>query len=194
MDNIYLIKPNIYFFVVCFFYWIIFISREYFIIRYQEVEYLRNRMSSFLPKDVQMIRQGTYGCIFKPGMNCRGEPEEEGYITKIQFDKDTTQNEYAIGVHLLNNNDSLTEFNSRFAPIVDSCPIDIGDIKKDYIAKCNLIQENSYQNTFFSNKIRYVGKYTLGDYFTVFFKKQKNPFFFLLFSTHIFIYWILCFF
>jgi len=145
-------------------------------------------MSSFLPKDVQMISQGTYGCIFKPGMNCRGEPEEEGYITKIQFDKDTSQNEYNIGIHLLNNNDSLTEFNSRFAPIVDSCPIDIVDIKKDYIQKCELIRENSYQNTFFSNKIRYVGKYTLGDYFTVFFQEiNKSIFLSTFFDTHLYL-------
>ena len=143
---------------------------------------------SFNNRDIQLITQGAYGCIFKPGMNCKGGMEEEGYITKIQFDKETSKNEEDIGDHLLNNNVSSLDFHRRFAPILDSCPIIVGDIKKDFIEKCDFIRNNSFQDVFYSNKIRYVGKYTVNDYFVMFFKEtNKSSFLATFFETHLYL-------
>jgi len=138
-------------------------------------------MSLFLPdstKKIELISQGTYGCIFKPGMNCKGEIEKEGYITKIQYDQETTQNEVDIGKILLQkdpdsdpdskkNKKKEKEYEQRFAPILDSCSISLGLIKDDFIEKCKVIKENAFANKFYSNQIRYVGKHTLVDYFSM---------------------------
>jgi serine/threonine protein kinase len=133
-------------------------------------------MSSFLSdsdstRKIELISQGTYGCIFKPGMNCKGEIEKEGYITKLQYDPETTENEVDIGKTLLekdeNNKKKNKEYNNRFAPILHSCPISLGIIKDDFIEKCKVIKDNALSNTFYSNQIRYVGKYTLADYFSM---------------------------
>lgn len=134
-------------------------------------------MSSFLSDSIELINQGTYGCIFKPGMNCKGGIEKKGFITKLQYDQETTQNEVDISKILLNNdNDSdhdlnlnkKKEYEKRFAPILDSCSISLGLIneKHDFIKKCNVLKENALANKFYSNRIRYVGKYTLVDYFS----------------------------
>ena len=35
-----------------------------------------------------IIGQGSYGCVFKPGINCKGKTNSsENYISKIQIDK-----------------------------------------------------------------------------------------------------------
>jgi hypothetical protein len=101
---------------------------------------LPNSKKEELP--IQLISQGTYGCIFKPGMNCKGGLEKEGYITKIQNDKETTRNEYEIGKVLLKDNGNPAEYAERFAPILNSCPVSIGKIKENFIEKCEVIQNN----------------------------------------------------
>ena len=133
---------------------------------------------------IALINQGTYGCILKPGMNCKGEIEEKGFITKIQSDKQTIDNEVAIGEHLLENNTSMKEFNSRFAPILDSCPISIGTIKEETIEKCDIMKDN-VTTTFYSNKIRYVGKYNITDYFLKIIRSSsKSVFLYSFFESH----------
>ena len=151
-------------------------------------------MSSFLSK-IELISQGTYGCIFKPGMNCKGEIEKEGYITKIQYDQETTQNEVDIGKILLKNDleqdpDKKKDYEERFAPILDSCSISLGLIKeknKDFIEKCKVIKDNALANEFHSNKIRYVGKYTLVDYFYML-RHESNKSKFMSFCSQFHIY------
>jgi hypothetical protein len=157
-------------------------------------------MSSFLSdstRKIDLISQGTYGCIFKPGMNCKGEIEKEGYITKIQYDQETTQNEVDIGKILLNNSDldpyqdpdqdKKKDYEERFAPILDSCSISLGLIKDDFIEKCKVIKDNALANHFYSNRIRYVGKYTLFDYFSMLIQ-ESNKSKFMSFCSQFHIY------
>ena len=152
-------------------------------------------MSSFVLSDsnaqelpIQLISQGTYGCIFKPGMNCKGGLEQEGYITKIQNDKETTRNEYEIGKVLLKDNGAAaTEYAERFAPILNSCPVSIGKIKENFIEKCDVIKNNPLQSKFYSNQIRYVGKYTLRDYLSMVFD-EPNKLSFIYFCRDFHIY------
>ena len=157
-------------------------------------------MSSFFSdstRKIELISQGTYGCIFKPGMTCNGGIEKEGYITKIQYNQETTQNEVNIGKILLNNDldqdpyqdpDKKKDYEERFAPVINNCSILLGKIKKDFIEKCKVIKENALANKFYSNQIRYVGKYTLFDYFSMLMdESNKSKFVYFCSEFHIYL-------
>ena len=49
---------------------------------------------------IHLINEGAYGCIFHPGISCRGTKENRNYITKIQKkNKHNRQRKENIGHH-----------------------------------------------------------------------------------------------
>ncbi len=105
---------------------------------------------------IKLINQGTYGCVYHPGIQCNGNPMTSAkFITKIQRNDDTVQNEIYIG-QLVKH---IPQFSRFFAPIIASCP---AKITKKVSDGCTVIENGS--TSFASNKIRYVGKQTLGEY------------------------------
>lgn len=114
--------------------------------------------------DFKLINQSTYGCIFHPGINCQGKQESNKYITKIQKNAKTIENEIIISKMLK----SIRGYTRFFAPIVKHCPVKIYKQHQDEMAKCKLFEdldksELDKQN-YISNKIRYVGKTNLNDH------------------------------
>jgi serine/threonine protein kinase len=106
---------------------------------------------------IKLINQGTYGCVYHPGIKCNGNAmNSEKFITKIQKNDSTVKNEIHIGKTIK----TIPNFSRYFAPIIDSCPAKI--TKTD---GCKITQKSN-DTTFISNKIRYVGKQTLGEYIT----------------------------
>jgi len=104
----------------------------------------------------QLINQGAYGCIFKPGLKCNGKYESRQYITKIQK-KETSQNEIKISEKIK----KITDYELFFAPIISSCEVQLSKIDKDEINKCKPIK-NKKENLV-SNKIKYIGNKDLTD-------------------------------
>ena len=43
-------------------------------------------------KQIKLISQGTYGCIFKKGLTCNGMIDETETISKIQEKNETSEN------------------------------------------------------------------------------------------------------
>jgi hypothetical protein len=113
--------------------------------------------------NLDLFKEGAYGCVFRPGMNCLGKMENSKFITKIQLDKETSDNEIAIGRFIENVvKKDVPSYEYMFAPIISSCELSLGKIKNETIQKCEIIRKNNdATNKFISNKIRYVGKYTL---------------------------------
>jgi serine/threonine protein kinase len=130
---------------------------------------------------IKIINQGTYGCIFRPGLTCEGmvddSPKE---VTKVQRKEETSDNEIEIGKKLMN----IKSYASYFAPIVESCEVDISNIIDDEFRKCEFIkrkedsmvksQSSNNELNFEINKITYVGKETLSSYYYKSFTK-KDP-------------------
>lgn len=130
---------------------------------------------------IKIINQGTYGCIFRPGLTCEGmvddSPKE---VTKVQRKEETSDNEIEIGKKLMN----IKSYASYFAPIVESCEVDISNIIDDEFRKCEFIkrkedsmvksQSSNNELNFEINKITYVGKETLSSYYYKLFTK-KDP-------------------
>jgi hypothetical protein len=112
------------------------------------------------PTETQLINQGSFGCIFKPGIKCDGSIQtDQTKISKIQ-NSNTSQHEIDIGKTI----QTIHNYERYFAPIIESCPVVISEIKNDEIKKCNVISETYPKMSFESNTLLYVGKYTLYEY------------------------------
>jgi len=131
----------------------------------------------------RQIGEGTYGCVFYPGISCNGQPEKSKYVTKIQIHDDTSKNEETVGEYIKKNKKNYSDY---FAPIISSCPLKIASIKKDTIENCNVINKNT-DKEFVSVKIKYAGKQTLKDYFNRLLSTYNSSFFFKVLETQLYL-------
>lgn len=115
---------------------------------------------------IKLINQGTYGCVYHPGIKCSGKVQSEKFVSKIQKNDNTVQNEIRIGKIIK----TIPQFSRYFAPIIDSCP---AKISKRMAEGCAIIekaldhvqgQAQAQGPAFVSNKVRYVGNKTLIDH------------------------------
>ena len=118
-------------------------------------------------KDIHIIGQGTYGCVYRPNIDCTTyEIGSQDYLSKIQRKDKTSKNEIKLGKKITSSLDK-TIYSSRFAPILESCPVNIGKMEQERFSTCKMIVQgkNNIQKTgLISNKLNYVGKDTLGSY------------------------------
>jgi serine/threonine protein kinase len=114
-----------------------------------------------------LLAQGTYGCVYYPGFTCKGKQQKTKYITKIQQNGETLENELAIGEII----QKIKHYKNYFAPILSQCPVNLSTIQKNYpqsLNQCKVVTEHKNQKPnnkqqqqakFNLNKIRYI----LGD-------------------------------
>jgi serine/threonine protein kinase len=125
-------------------------------------------------KIIKLLNKGTYGCIFKPGLTCNGMIDNsKKNITKIQKEKETSANEMYISEKIK----EIANYTRYFAPINETCQIDVGTIDNAEMKKCDFIHENMQLNKsleFEMNRIRYVGKDTLGSYLLTLLEKKTD--------------------
>ena len=117
---------------------------------------------------VAFINQGTYGCIFRPAINCKGNLLKSSFITKIQSEKETSDKESKIGYKIK----KIKGYSKYFAPILKTCNISIGNIKNDEIKKCDFIDNKTTK--IISNKMKYVGDKTLFDFLLSILEETPN--------------------
>ena len=134
---------------------------------------------------LKMLNQGSYGCVYRPGISCLGKIEQSNkYVTKLQKVNSTSTNEIQISKILINN---IPETVIQYAPILSSCPIALAKINPSYIEKCEVVhkKKNGSDVSFTLNKMRYVGKDTLETYII----RRINKISFLpkLMETHIYL-------
>jgi serine/threonine protein kinase len=111
----------------------------------------------------KMIDQGTYGCVFYPGLNsCKNDTENTyNYITKVQKPSIETTKEIEIGKII----ETIPNYNYYFAPVIKSCKIKLSPVSYSKVRSCNIMHnelgELDTKSVYISNKIRYVGKNTI---------------------------------
>jgi len=117
---------------------------------------------------VQLIDQGTFGCIYKPEIDCNtGSMGDSIYVSKIQRKTKTIQNELHIGDLVK----QIPNYMFMFSPILKTCPVEFSILQK-YDAtsneKCRVLSKTNASASatsgisdtqFISSKIRYVGIY-----------------------------------
>jgi hypothetical protein len=125
-------------------------------------------------KTIKLLNRGTYGCVFKPGLTCDGMIDKsKTTISKTQKDKETSENELYVSKKIR----EITNYSRYFAPINESCEIDMGNIENNEINKCEFIYEQSKSGKpmkFEMNKLIYVGKNTLGNHLMQLLEKTKD--------------------
>jgi serine/threonine protein kinase len=131
-----------------------------------------------------IIGQGTYGCIFKPGFTCKGKPtKNDKFITKIQKKESTSNNEVDISKKIK----SIAHYKDFFAPILSTCAISLAEINSNEIQKCEFINDDnntSPSQKYESNKIQYIGKYSLQESILNSFLKNSKTLPLILLRTH----------
>ena len=108
-------------------------------------------------QDIRIIGQGTYGCVYKPEIECKDSTKSDTeYISKIQNNNYFSKKEIDIGKMIIN----IEDYSDYFAPIESSCPINYAKIDNKSLASCKPYKKNS--EGFISCRIRYVGRNSLG--------------------------------
>lgn len=117
---------------------------------------------------IKMISQGAYGCIYKPGLTCSGKPNNsKNFVSKLQKRNRTADNEIAIGKIVM----GIPSYQYRYAPVVQSCPVQLSAIDPIYVKKCDVAKKAlatklQGPDLFTLNKIKYAGSETLETYLT----------------------------
>jgi hypothetical protein len=115
-------------------------------------------------KEIKFVAQGTYGCVFHPGIKCGSKTvENEKYISKIQVKDITLKREIDIGKVVR----KLPNYKTRFSPIIQNCKVDVSTIDNKQVEKCDVIMDSVYEvppPSFVSSKMIYAGNKELGEY------------------------------
>lgn len=112
-------------------------------------------------KEVKLINQGAYGCIFYPGINCKGKLESSRFVTKIQKNDKTVKNEIYISKRIM----QIRGYFRYYSPIIKTCPVKITKKLRSEMQQCNVVKEKSGDDArvnldnldIVSNKVAYVG-------------------------------------
>jgi len=129
----------------------------------------------------KIIDQGTYGCIYRPGITCNGNVDSKKYVSKIQKKKERTENEPILG-KLITDNIRFSE--RHFAPALSVCDANLTKINKHELGKCKVIRENNPNDEFVSIKVKYVGKYNLGENMETHQRKDFSSFLLHMLDSH----------
>jgi serine/threonine protein kinase len=141
-------------------------------------------------KEIILLDQGSNGCIFKDTLKCSTKQiqprtkDHRSYISKVHLEIDA-KNEETIGKQLA----TIPNFRYHFAPILDSCRINLSTIDERQIEKCDIVSKYSKKTpppVFVSSKIQYLGKTTMGDHL---FDMVKRPTKYItkILDTHIYL-------
>lgn len=139
-----------------------------------------------LSNEIKLINQGTYGCVFKKGITCDGMVDEENTISKIVEIDETSENEIEVGKKIM----EIPDYLHYFAPIIQSCEIDMTNMESEELNKCKVIYSYKRKRKplkFQMNKIPFVGNKNIQYYLLELLENKKKienftPEFFNLFT------------
>jgi serine/threonine protein kinase len=99
----------------------------------------------------KLVSQDSFACIYTPEIRCRDKAHVNGQkklASKITAVNNTREIE--IGVYI----QTIPHYYSFFAPIIHSCPVDIGLLADEEIRACSLFRDNKQ---YISNNMRFLG-------------------------------------
>ena len=83
----------------------------------------------------KLISHGSYGCIYHPGITCKGTTEKNSnFATKLQTNSLSSLNEINIGKMIM----KIPNYNYYFVPVVKNCKVKLKSIKnyQEVVSKC----------------------------------------------------------
>ena len=66
----------------------------------------------------KLLGQGSYGCVYYPGISCDGKINKKSYVTKLQEIGFYSANEIAIGKYIKKH---IPNYKALYAPIIKNC-------------------------------------------------------------------------
>ena len=88
----------------------------------------------------KLIDQGSYGCIYHPGIQCSGKPsKDKTYVSKLQELNSTSKNEIDIGRLV----QEIPDFQDFFLPVLSFCATNLSLIDSTALEKCEIIRPKS---------------------------------------------------
>ena len=113
----------------------------------------------------KLLGEGSYGCTFKPGLNCKGTKNlNKSTVNKITIIDFHSKNE----LYISNLIKKIVNYKKRFAPIIKSCIIKFNKVYNSNLSinNCeNLLENYNYQteNNFINNNFfMFYSKYVHG--------------------------------
>jgi serine/threonine protein kinase len=147
--------------------------------------------------DINYIAQGTFGCVYNSDISCldstsdtfENKKKSKKYVSKVVIYDDHSESmvnkERTIGENI----QDIFQYESFFAPILSTCPIDIGIINKEEIEKCQVIKKKKERDPssvpiYVSNKLKFIGGGSICDYLdtTILMKEKGRK---EIFETHL---------
>jgi len=132
------------------------------------------------------LGEGSYGCVYYPGIDCKGKKNTKKTVTKVQEINFYSKNEKSIGFYIKNN---IKNFKNYFSCIVKACIIKFDIIEKSNLnlKKCNTLFED--YNSSIANVLNYTydtNTYSNYDYANSNnSKSQVNNQYYLMYSYYI---------
>ena len=89
----------------------------------------------------KLINQGSFGCIFRPGFNCKGKvtKQTKNSITKLQVKDFNADNEILIGSIIK----TIPNYSFFFVPVISHCSIGLASLNNKYIDKCDILSRDN---------------------------------------------------
>ena len=121
-----------------------------------------------------LLAQGTFGCVYHPGITCNHEPLGAEYITKIHASNEkTAQNEIAVSKKV----QTIPNYEQYFSPVLENCKVNLAKVNRKEVEKCKFIKNDlvgidadadadadAEPLTYVSTKIRFIKGESLLEY------------------------------
>ena len=111
-----------------------------------------------MAKNSKLISEGAFGCIYYPGMNCKGVVNaKEKNVSKLQVRNFYSENEIKISKIIR----EIDNYSYYFLPIEKHCPVNLKTLKNNVsLSECSII-EDVYDNKNKNDKNKSKNKYLL---------------------------------
>jgi len=112
----------------------------------------------------KLVSQGAYGCLYHPGMSCKGAPlADMRYATKLVVKDEVAANEVAVGNAVKN----IVNYSVNFVPVIDTCVVNLAKVRHNNpheLDKCDIVTESPPKTTFILMKMPYIDSLYFYDY------------------------------
>jgi serine/threonine protein kinase len=95
------------------------------------------KINETTPKS-NLLGQGSYGCVYYPGITCSGKTNKQKVVTKLQEISFYSLNEIEIGKYIKKH---IPKYQSMYAPIIKFCIVSFQTIQKSslHISECDTL-------------------------------------------------------
>ena len=102
-------------------------------------------------KKNKFLGEGSYGCVYKPGISCNNRPLDKNNVTKITEIDFYSKNEAEVSF-FINNKTKKFNIKNRFSPVIDFCKVEFNKLDSEIdLNKCNEFLQNIKEQSFYGN-------------------------------------------